>query len=219
MYNSDIPTRAELPTSKQLLRSTLIAIATAIVILVTIVLPAEYNIDPTRIGRLLGLAQMGEIKQQLADEAARDRARDQAPATPVPAVPGKGTEFFDRAGRALAGIFIGTANAQTAARSDETKVTLKPGEGAEVKLVMKKGAKVNFSWMVAGGVVNFDLHADGPGGQAMSYQKGRGEPKAEGTLTAAFDGNHGWFWRNRGSADVTVTLRVNGDYASIKRVQ
>ncbi len=58
MYNSDIPTRAELPTSKQLLRSTLIAIATAIVILVTIVLPAEYNIDPTRICRLLGLAQM-----------------------------------------------------------------------------------------------------------------------------------------------------------------
>jgi hypothetical protein len=219
MYNTDIPTRAELPTSRQLLRSTLIAIAAAIVILVTIVLPAEYAIDPTRIGRLLGLAQMGEIKQQLADEAARDRLRDQAPAPAAPAAPGKGTEFLDRAGRVLAGLFIGTARAQQAARSDEMKVTLKPGEGAEVKLAMKKGAKANYSWTVAGGVVNFDLHADGPGGQEKSYQKGRGEPKAEGVLTAAFDGNHGWFWRNRGSADVTVTLRVDGDYASIKRVK
>ena len=29
---------------------------------------------------------------------------------------------------------------------------------------------------------------------------------------------HGWFWRNRSNADVTVTLKTNGDYASIKRV-
>ena len=28
----------------------------------------------------------------------------------------------------------------------------------------------------------------------------------------------GWFWRNRGKADVTVTLRTNGDYTEIKRV-
>ena len=35
---------------------------------------------------------------------------------------------------------------------------------------------------------------------------------------AAFDGSHGWFWRNRGKADVTVTLRTDGDYAEIKRV-
>jgi len=37
-------------------------------------------------------------------------------------------------------------------------------------------------------------------------------------LEAAFDGNHGWFWRNRGQADVTITLRTNGDYADIKQM-
>ena len=53
MYNSDIPTRAELPTSAQLLRSTAIAIVAAAGILVTIVLPAEYAIDPTGIGKMM----------------------------------------------------------------------------------------------------------------------------------------------------------------------
>ena len=69
MYNTDMPTRAELPSTGQLVRSTLIALATAMVLLVTVILPSEYAIDPTGIGRLLGLTEMGEIKQQLADEA------------------------------------------------------------------------------------------------------------------------------------------------------
>ncbi|MCP6151252.1 hypothetical protein NL425_26250, partial [Klebsiella pneumoniae] len=69
MYNTDMPTRAELPTSAQLLRSTLIAIVAAAAILITIVLPAEYAVDPTGIGRMLGLTEMGEIKAQLAEEA------------------------------------------------------------------------------------------------------------------------------------------------------
>lgn len=216
MYNTDIPTRAELPTSAQLLRSTLIAIFAAAAILVTIVLPAEYAIDPTGIGRMLGLAEMGEIKAQLAEEAEKDRAAGQQGAAPVAApTPDRRSGLLDRI---FAELLIGPAAAQTtpARRSDEMTITLKPGEGAEVKMVMAQGAKANFVWTVAGGVVNYDLHGDG-GEQETSYQKGRGVPGAEGVLEAAFDGNHGWFWRNRGTADVTVTLRTSGNYAEIKR--
>lgn len=36
-------------------------------------------------------------------------------------------------------------------------------------------------------------------------------------LVAAFDGAHGWFWRNRGNKIVTVTLRTNGAYEDLKR--
>lgn len=75
MYNSDMPTRAELPTTKQLIRSTLIALSTAMVLLVTVILPAEYAIDPTGVGKVLGLTEMGEIKAQLEQEAAEDEAR------------------------------------------------------------------------------------------------------------------------------------------------
>ncbi|MFG1375118.1 transmembrane anchor protein [Xanthobacter oligotrophicus] len=216
MYNTDIPTRAELPTSTQLLRSTLIAIVAAAAILVTIVLPAEYAIDPTGIGRMLGLAEMGEIKAQLAEEAEKDRSAGQQGAAPVAAPgPDRRSSLVERV---FAELVIGSAAAQTTAtRSDEMTITLKPGEASEVKLTMRQGQKVNYAWTVAGGVVNFDLHGDG-GGKETSYEKGRGVPGADGVLEAAFDGNHGWFWRNRGSSDVTVTLRTSGSYAEIKRM-
>jgi hypothetical protein len=65
---------------RRLLRSTLIALAVAALLLVTVVLPAEYGIDPTGVGRVLGLTRMGEIKTRLAREAAADAAADAAAA-------------------------------------------------------------------------------------------------------------------------------------------
>ncbi len=61
------------------------------------------------------------------------------------------------------------------------------------------------------------MHGDG-GGKAISYEKGRGVAESEGVLEAAFDGNHGWFWRNRTDADVTVMPKTDGAYADIKRM-
>lgn len=211
MYNSDTPTRAELPTSAQLLKSTIIAIVAAIAILVAIVLPSEYGIDPTGVGGALGLTEMGEIKTQLAEEAEADRIRDQQNAVPTDAQ--QGSSLFDR----IYGEFlVGSAQAQET-RTDEMSVTLAPGEGAEIKLVMVKGAKANYAWTANGAVVNFDTHGDG-GGENISYEKGRGVAEDEGVLEAAFDGNHGWFWRNRTDAPVTVTLKTSGAYSDIKRM-
>ncbi|TIL73204.1 MAG: transmembrane anchor protein [Mesorhizobium sp.] len=214
MYNSDTPTRAELPTSAQLLKSTAIAIISAAAILVAVVLPSEYGIDPTGAGRMLGLAEMGEIKTQLAEEAEADRLRDaQRTPQPVSVVPDQESSFFQRI---FAEFVVGSAAAQET-RSDEMSITLTPGEGAEIKLIMMKGAQANYSWTANGGVVNFDTHGDG-GGENVSYEKGRGVGEDEGVLEAAFDGNHGWFWRNRTDADVTVTLRTSGAYTDIKRM-
>ncbi len=231
MYNTDLPRRAELPTSEQLKRSTIIAAISALVILVTVVLPSEYAIDPTRIGRMLGLTEMGEIKTQLAAEAAADAAADtvarepaQQPSAPVAASsvtptvsqPPQAPAPVAQASGAPSNTQATAASAQ-AGRSDEMSITLKPGQGAEVKLVMAAGAKANFSWTANGAFVNYDTHGDG-GGRSISYEKGRGVANDEGVLDAAFDGNHGWFWRNRTESDVTVTLRTNGDYAELKRV-
>lgn len=214
MYNSDTPTRAELPTSAQLLKSTIIAIVSAIAILVAIVLPSEYGIDPTGAGRMLGLTEMGEIKTQLAEEAEADRNRDLQNAMPeAPAAPQQGSSLLDRI---YAEILVGSAQAQET-RTDEMSLTLAPGEGVEIKLVMVKGAQANYAWTANGAVVNFDTHGDG-GGENISYEKGRGVAEDEGVLEAAFDGNHGWFWRNRTDAPVTLTLKTNGAYFDIKRM-
>ncbi|MBB6464899.1 hypothetical protein HNQ96_000746 [Aminobacter lissarensis] len=214
MYNSNIPTAAELPTSAQLLKSTVIAIAAAAAILVAVVLPSEYGLDPTGAGRVLGLTEMGEIKSQLAEEAEADRLRETqaTPQAPAPATDQESSIFQ----RIFAELVIGTASAQEM-RTDELSVTLKPGEGAEVKLAMVKGARANYAWSANGAVVNFDAHGDG-GGENISYKKGRGVGQDEGVLEAAFDGNHGWFWRNRTDADVVVTLKTNGAYADIKQM-
>ena len=48
-------------------------------LLVTMVLPAEYGIDPTGVGRVLGLTEMGEIKQQLARKPLRQRRPSVSP--------------------------------------------------------------------------------------------------------------------------------------------
>ena len=64
------PDPALLPTLKQLRRSTIAAAIGAVFIGVGVYLPAEYGIDPTGVGSVLGLTEMGEIKQQLAREAA-----------------------------------------------------------------------------------------------------------------------------------------------------
>ncbi|WP_374407293.1 transmembrane anchor protein [Hydrogenophaga sp.] len=214
MYNSDTPLRAELPSSKQLVRSTILAAISAVVLLVAVVLPAEYGIDPTGIGRVLRMTEMGNIKQQLAAEAAADAAA----AAPVAPAQAAGTTLGVSSANAAQPAPAMVAAAPKVVWRDEMPVTLTPGEGTEIKLKMAEGAKVQYSWVVEGGAVNFDTHGDAPG-KSISYEKGRGVASDEGVLEAAFTGNHGWYWRNRGEANVKVVLRTRGDYTDIKHVK
>jgi hypothetical protein len=106
-------------------------------------------------------------------------------------------------------------------RVDITSVTLRPGEGKEIKLVMKKGARVKYSWATDRGVVNYDKHADStsPPRDYYGYDKGKRVRFDAGVLVAAFDGSHGWFWRNRTKEVITVTLETEGDYLDIKKLE
>lgn len=204
MFNSNKPSLEELPTSAQLLKSTIIAAVSAAVILITVVLPAEYGIDPTRIGKALGLAEMGEIKSQLAAEAEADRQLE--------AAKGDQSSLLDD----IFGLFVGAAHAQDAESwRDEITFTLEPGASAEWKLVMTKGQTAEYRMIVDGGRVNFDLHGHGSG-RSATYEKGRGSTGSEGAILAGFDGEHGWFWRNRDKVAVTVTVQVRGEYAEFK---
>ena len=204
MFNAEKPSLEELPSSAQLIRSTAIAAASAVAILVTVVLPAEYNIDPTGIGGVLGLAEMGEIKTQLAEEAEADRLMELE------------AEEQSSLMNDIFGLFVGAAHAQEAeVWRDEITFTLAPGDSAEWKLVMEEGQTVEYRMLVEGGRVNFDMHGHG-GGNSITYEKGRGSTGDEGKIVAAFDGEHGWFWRNRDSSDATVTVQVRGEYAEFK---
>lgn len=200
-----------LPSSRKLLRSTLIAVGVAALLLVTVVMPAEYGVDPTGVGQLLGLKRMGEIKMALAQEAAaEDAAQAEAAATGV--APANAEPSAPRPPEAAAA--DGT-------RTDTVSITLNPGQGREIKLAMLEGARVNFAWSTDRGVVNYDTHADSkdPPRDYYGYEKGQSVPSQEGVLVAAFDGMHGWFWRNRGTEPLTVTLRTTGTYSEITEVK
>jgi hypothetical protein len=218
-----MPSRSELPSSAKLIRSTILAALVALVLLVTVVMPAEYALDPTGAGRLLGLTEMGEIKQQLAAEAAADEAAllitpPPTPEQPLPEAEAPAQQPASAPDTQVESIALAPApeaHVQSEWR-DEVRVVLTPGEGTEYKLTMEEGAVASFHWVSEGGPVNFDTHGDG-GGRSISYEKGRGVAEAEGDLKAAFTGNHGWFFRNRTANDVTLTLRTRGSYGELKR--
>ena len=210
MTNVTPPPDATPPTARALVRSTLLALAAAAVVLVGFVLPAEYGVDPTGIGRVFGLTEMGRIKVQLAREAAAEDAAALA-AREAPPAPAARPDSA-------------AAMAETPATVEEVvQIPLAPGEGKEVKLVMDEGGRVTYRWSTDRGVVNYDTHADGPGDPARGiapiryhgYGRGLSVPSDEGVLVAAFDGKHGWFWRNRTRESVTVTLRASGDIQGV----
>lgn len=212
MYNASPPPETDLPTTAQLIRATLISIVAAIAILVAVVLPAEYAIDPTGIGRALGLTEMGEIKQELEKEAKEHSALRPQNSTR--------DGFFETLGALL----VSPAAAQTVVAQtdkpsdwkDEVTFSLDPGQGFEIKLTMKSGATASYSWSADGGRINYDLHAHA-NSQTARYEKGRGKREATGAFTAKFDGNHGWFFRNRDRKPVRVVLKLKGRYSAIVR--
>ncbi len=218
MYNTDLPNRAELPSTGKLMRSTAIAALIAGGLLVTTILPAEYGIDPVGIGRALGLTQMGEIKKSLISNAnAGETAPSAGGRTAKAVVEAPAVTGTSASGSQSAAV----TKAATPAPQHTMTVTLKNGQAAEIKLAMRKDGTVRYEWSTAGVPVNYDTHGDPVGAPKdfyHGYGKGRNKTGDAGTLQAAFDGKHGWYWRNRSGADVTITLKTSGDYEKIERV-
>ena len=179
-----------LPTLPQLGKATALALAVAGVILVGAVLPAEYGIDPSGVGKALGLTQLNGAARQAAETPAAPAAPAVTPAAGAP-----------------------VARSEHAFRSDEMRITLQPGEGAEVKAEIRKGEQFTFSWASEGGPVKSDMHGEpfhAKPNEFTTYWKVAQQEAGRGSFTAPFDGIHGWFWRNKGKAPVTIRVQVSG---------
>lgn len=181
------------PTNSQLLKATAGAAFAAAVVLVVAVLPAEYGRDPTGLGRVLGLTA---LKASVPAETDLNPAG--TPPTLEQAVLASDTPF----------------------KTGEMSVTLQPGVGAEVKALMRAGESFVFSW-TADAPVHFDMHGEKPndGDNYASYWRDRSQTAAHGSFSAPYDGTHGWYWKNPGSAPVTVTVKVSGYYEKLYQSQ
>jgi hypothetical protein len=197
------------PSGKRIALSVAVALVVAALVLVVAVLPAEYGIDPTGIGRALGLDELNapatrtiEVRDVIGGN---ERVREvEIPAfnEPVP--------------------LPNPAVHQAEERPIQTRtmtLTLQPDQETEIKTVLRASKVITYTWKTDGGLVYCDLHGHGPtAGQDffVRYREDQeGATEATGSLVAPFDGEHGWYWLNISEVPVTITLTVTGFYDDI----
>ncbi len=109
-------------------------------------------------------------------------------------------------------------------RSDTVDIPLRANGGEiEYMLNMKKGDSIVYSWRAVDIAdptkltSEFHGHTEPPPnmpGTLIFYRKGTGGTES-GTMTAAFDGIHGWYLKNDTNRPVVVRLTVAGFYQVI----
>lgn len=177
------------PSARSLAKAVAVAIAGAAILLVTVVLPAEYGLDPLGTGEALGLSALRPSTE---------------PVAPPPV------------GDALAPTANGPIGLYARPFSvDSREFVLGPYEYVEYKYHLAQDAVMLFSWSATHGVIH-DFHGDrdgAPADAAESYDK---EPRqqADGTFTAPFSGIHGWYWENPGGDTIRVRVTTAGFYTA-----
>jgi hypothetical protein len=197
------------PSGQRIALSVGVALVVAALVLVVAVLPAEYGIDPTGLGRALGFTELNapasrtiEVKDVLGGN---ERVREvEIPAfnEPVP--------------------LPNPAVHQTEEREIQTRtmtLTLEEGQETEVKTVLRASKVIVYHWQTDGGLVYYDLHGHDPAAGQEFFVRYReeqeGATEATGSLVAPFDGEHGWYWLNIHDGPVTITLTVTGFFDDI----
>ena len=162
----------------------------AAVLLVTVVLPAEYGIDPLGTGKALGLTALTQASV----------------AEPVP--PPQGAVLAP-VQEGNVGLYPGEY------KVDSREFVLGPYEYIEYKYHLAKDATMLFSWSATGDVTQ-DFHGDPDGAPSSATQSYDKKPRrtATGSFIAPFSGIHGWFWENPGGESVTVKVTTAGFYTS-----
>lgn len=188
----------EAPSKAAIAKASGIALAVALVILFTTVLPAEYGIDPLKTGAALGLTDLSKAKEAKLAAATVTAA---PPAAPVQA---------------------GVYTAQPARyKVDAEDMTLRPGEGVEIKYHMLKGAGMVYSWK-ANGKLCYEFHGEPDKKPNKDYYESYeldnkvGKDHSYGSFTAPTTGIHGWFWENKTDKEVEFHLTTAGFYDSAK---
>ena len=179
-----------LPSRRQLAITTALALLVAAAILVAVVLPAEYGIDPLGTGNALGLTALS-----------RPAKREPPPSLP--------------AGSDLKPTVVGPVGQYSAPfKVDRVQFTLGPYDYVEYKYHLVEGGQMVFSWKASEPVIN-DFHGElnADPDKVTSFDTSNWQ-EAHGAFTAPFTGIHGWYWENPTGKPVTVTLQTSGFYGS-----
>lgn len=176
--------------ASHLLRSTLMAFVAAMLLLVAVVLPAEYGVDPMGAGRLLGLTALGDAKR------ISENTRGGASAHSHPRAPRNANVTINLAPR----------------EEIEYKAQLAQGEPMLYSWQVS-GGPLYFEFH------GEPTEGDWPKDFFQSYEIKSGASAAHGSFVAPFTGRHGWYWRNLSDQPASITLAASGYYTKLGRIE
>lgn len=200
------PFEATPPTAKRLALSIGGAILGAALLLILIVLPAEYGVDPTGLGGRMGLTAINQpartlqIQDVIGGNANYREVKIPDPGQPTP-LPNPAV------------VQLKTTDAST----KTVTVELGVDQETEIKAVMDAAQVILYSWKSDGDVyTDFHGHEPNAGQEFVRYEEQQSGHEGKGSLVAPFTGEHGWFWLNISDKPVTITLTMTGYYSDIR---
>lgn len=171
------------PSIQSLVLSCVFSIVLAFILLIIAVLPAEYNIDPTGLGKQLGLTVLSNTTSSTA-----------APAAIV--CPDLPTNTHDH-WKDTVSIII------PAQKGLEYKFYVREKESFEFIWQTADDSQLFF---------DFHGEPEGDKtGYFKSFKKTT-DSQSSGTLSPPFTGSHGWYWKNNNNHPVTIRLKTRGNY-------
>ncbi len=197
----------------QLLKSLIIALIIGSVVLLTAVLPAEYGLDPLRTGKLFGFSKLYQENNQTENNETYSSLNFKK-------------IKMEKIGSPLNVPKPSEANnpppeVQYPEREDTIEIIVPAKKGIEYKFKSLKYGSTKYEWTTDKGIVYIDFHGEvkqeNPPKNVFyeSYTLAYSNNMA-GTLTAPFEGKHGWYFRNETNEDIVVTIRLNGQYELFK---
>lgn len=195
-------------SNRRLVVSVLVAAAAGVALLVTVVLPAEYGVDPLGIGGLLGLNAMNAQPTRTIEITDVIGGNEQVAEVEIP-------DFGDPVPLPNPAVHQDEAAPST---SRTMQIPIGPEQETEIKAVLAQGKVILYSWEVDRGDIYSDFHGHNPefGSDFWvryeEHQEGSGN---DGSLVAPFAGEHGWYWLNYNEFPVVVTLTVDGYFDEI----
>lgn len=195
---------------RTIIKAVLIAIGVAAALLIIAILPAEYGIDPIGTGKAFGFNKL-YVAGNEADTGSELTVQKKNPLIKLEKA-GSGPDV-----KRPAEADLPAPAQQYEEREDSVLITVPAGKALEYKIYMLKYGRMKYEWTTNKGELYFDFHGEvkeiKPSKETYydSYTLAYSN-NVVGTLLAPFEGKHGWYFRNNGSKDITVTIRLKGQY-------
>jgi hypothetical protein len=199
-------------STKKIVLATIAAALIGSFIVVTAVLPAEYGIDPTGVGKMIGFNKLYQPVENVNPTGLPGIVA--LPSVEILKLEGGGSE--PEVVKPEEANFPAPEK-QYEDREDSVQINLAAGKGIEYKVKMLKHGRIKYGWQTDNGIVYSDFHGDVKQDNppediyyesyAIAYSN-----NVIGNVLAPYEGRHGWYFKNITGNAITISLKMKGQY-------